>query len=735
MPQMQLPFFPEGVTPITSLLAFSRQDGRVTYFNGSLPVFVHDAEDIDSFRMITAQLCINGNAKQAEIARAFGISKINIKRAVKLYRENGPKGFYARRKTRGPAVLTPPVLKQAQQLLDEGLETPEVADRLGIKRDTLSKAVRAGRLHQHKKKDLDIPISTKSERSEQDSEAPMGMGADNVEARVAASMGSLEDPVAPAFQPALDVPNGGVLFALPALLAMGLLKTTGRFFELPKGYYGLESLFLLLAFMALSRLKSMEALRYCAPGEWGKLLGLDRIPEVRTLRQKVRLLSVDDRPEQWSAELCQQWMEAAPEQAGTLYIDGHVRVYNGHQTKLPRHYVARQKLCLRATSDYWVNAMDGQPFFVVHQAIDPGMIKVIEQEILPRLERDVPNQPSEGELGADPLRHRFTLVFDREGYSPAFLAKMKKKRVACITYHKYPGDDWAVEEFQPFTVAMPGGQKVEMKLAERGSCLSNKLWVREIRKLTDRGHQTAIIATDYHLSPGPLAVAMFSRWSQENFFKYAREHYNLDRLVDYRTEAISDPLAVVNPDHRRLDGQVRSCTGKLNRRLAKFGAMNLEEEINPKAVESFMQRKAELQEEIEQMQKEIQTLKEDRKNTARHITVDELPEEERFEQLSTPSKHLIDTIKMIAYRAETAMANQLRETMSHPDEARSLLQALYKSDADLLPDYKEGTLTVRLHHMSNRCSDVVIEKLCEVLNATETKFPGTQLRLILKMGS
>lgn len=152
MPQMQLPFFPEGVTPITSLLAFSRQDGRVTYFNGSLPVFVHDAEDIDSFRMITAQLCINGNAKQAEIARAFGISKINIKRAVKLYRENGPKGFYARRKTRGPAVLTPPVLKQAQQLLDEGLETPEVADRLGIKRDTLSKAVRAGRLHQHKKK-------------------------------------------------------------------------------------------------------------------------------------------------------------------------------------------------------------------------------------------------------------------------------------------------------------------------------------------------------------------------------------------------------------------------------------------------------------------------------------------------------------------------------------------------------------------------------------------------------
>ncbi len=152
MPQLQLPLFPDGVTPITALLAFSKQQGRVTYFNGSMPVFVHDEQDIDSFRMITAQFCVNGNTKQAEIARAFGVPKISVKRAVKLYREAGPKGFYAQRKSRGPAVLTPAVLEQAQQLFDEGLETPQVADRLGIKCDTLSKAVRAGRLHKPAKK-------------------------------------------------------------------------------------------------------------------------------------------------------------------------------------------------------------------------------------------------------------------------------------------------------------------------------------------------------------------------------------------------------------------------------------------------------------------------------------------------------------------------------------------------------------------------------------------------------
>ncbi len=83
--------------------------------------------------------------------------------------------------------------------------------------------------------------------------------------------------------------------------------------------------------------------------------------------------------------------------------------------------------------------MDGQPFLIVHQAVDPGIIKVIEGEILPRLKVDVPNQPEKEELANDPLLHRFTLVFDREGYSPELLKHSKTERLACRTYHKYPG--------------------------------------------------------------------------------------------------------------------------------------------------------------------------------------------------------------------------------------------------------------------------------------------------------
>ena len=562
----------------------------------------------------------------------------------------------------------------------------------------------------------------------------MGMGAADTEGRLAASVGEL-DAVAPDFSPALDVPNGGVLCALPALLAVGLLADIEGHLELPKGYDGLDSLLMLLAFMALARLKSIEALRYDAPGEWGNLLGLDRVPEVRTLRAKIHLLAQDDRPVQWSAALCERWMVAAPEAAGVLYIDGHVRVYNGSQTQLPRHYVARQRLCLRATTDYWVSAMDGQPFFVVNQVVDPGLIQVVEQQIVPQLDERVPAQPQQALLDADPLRHRFTLVFDREGYSPAFWTRLKEQRIACLTYHKYPGEDWSEEQFAPCRVRLVSGEVVTMRLGERGTRLSNGLWVRELRKLTESGHQTSILCTDYRTDAAPLAAAMFARWSQENFFKYAREHYNLDRLIDYRTEVISEPLQVVNPDYRHLDGQVRSATGKLTRRLANFAALTLDEPIDPEHVEPFIRRKAALQEEIETMQSALDTLKTQRKETPHHITIDELPEEARFLQLSTRSKQLIDTIKMIAYRAETAMANSLREHLARPDEARRLLTALYTTEADLLPDPEAGILTVRLHHSANAATDRAIEKLCEELNATDTVFPRTNLRLVLKLGT
>jgi hypothetical protein len=268
------------------------------------------------------------------------------------------------------------------------------------------------------------------------------------------------------FEACADVPHGGVLLAMPALLASGLWKHAEEHFKLPEGYYQLVHVFLLVSFLALARVKSMESLRYAAPGEWGKLLGLDRIPEVRTLREKIKHLGQSDKVAAWSGQLSQEWMAEDPQSAGTLYVDGHVRVYHGSQTSLPKHYVPRQRLCLRATTDYWVNAMDGQPFFVVHRPVDPGLLQVLEEEIIPRLECDVPNQPTPEALAADAKRVKFIIVHDREGYSPDAMKRLKEKRIGAMTYHKHPGPDWPGEEFKAHTVKLSNGNQEEMNLAE-----------------------------------------------------------------------------------------------------------------------------------------------------------------------------------------------------------------------------------------------------------------------------
>ncbi len=560
----------------------------------------------------------------------------------------------------------------------------------------------------------------------------MGMGASNSWERVLARLGMIDSaPIK--FQPSLDVANAGVLLALPCLLASGLLKHTDKHFQLPAGYYDLKTIFMLLAFMALARLKHIESLRYCAPGEWGKMLGLDRVPEVKTLREKISILSKQKQSSQWSAELCKDWMEADPDSAGIVYIDGHVRVYHGQQTKLPRHYVSRERLCLRAVVDYWVNAMDSQPFFLITKEVDPGLIKVLCQDIVPRLEDDIPNQPSAAELESNAWLHRFTLVFDREGYSPDFFKKMKDKRIACFTYHKHPDDDWRDEEFTTHTVTLANNETVKMDLAERGTQLTNKLWVREIRKKSQSGHQTSVLATDYISNLALIAMAMFARWSQENFFKYMREHYNLDRLVEYKTKPIPATTMVVNPEYRRLDSQIKSKASTANRRLASFGAITLQGEINEQNIKKYQKQKSELQEEVTNLLQDIEKLKEKRKGIAKHITVSQLPEAEKFAGLATQSKHFIDTIKMISYRAETAMSYVIKETMARPDEARCLLRSIYNNEADIIPDETNNTLTIRLHHLANKSEDEALVHLCKELNETQTIFPGTKLLIIYEL--
>lgn len=152
MPQTLLPIFPAEATPINDLISFCKRDGAVYYFHGCLPVFTHAESDLKSFRMYTSQLVVNGTCTQAELVRAFGISSISMKRHVKKLRGGGSQAFFGTRQKRKPRVLTPEVLQRAQELLAQGQPRSAVAKGLGLKRDTLSKAVRAGRLVEPAKK-------------------------------------------------------------------------------------------------------------------------------------------------------------------------------------------------------------------------------------------------------------------------------------------------------------------------------------------------------------------------------------------------------------------------------------------------------------------------------------------------------------------------------------------------------------------------------------------------------
>ena len=747
MPQILLPIIPYGATLINNLISVVRQDKQWTYFCGIQPVFQHPDDDLRSFRMFTAQLCCQGACTQAQIIRTFGISKNSVLRSVAKYRREGISGFYQRRQGHGPLVMTAEVTAQAQRLLDLGRARCEVAEELGIKYDTLRKAINQGHLragaplpaHEVSQKlaasEPALVPSDKSSRSDGDATAgdEMGIACTRPIERVMAAQGLLPGGATTQFQPCRDVTCGGVLCALPALAENGLFRHLEKLPVL-LGYYMKLHVILLLAYMALCRIKTVEQLQYETPGELGKLMGLDRIPEVRCLRKKMSQLSQDEAPQKWAAELSRDWMEQSPELAGMLYVDGHVRLYHGQQTQLPRRYVARQRLCLRGTTDYWINDALGQPFFSVDRPVDHGLLEVLRSDVVPRLLREVPGQPTAEQLQADPYLSRFVIIFDREGYSPEFFREVwQQHRIACITYHKYPKEVWPESWFTEVEVTMPNGEVVTMKLAEMGSWVGGRkegLWVREIRKLTAGGHQTSLISTAYKQLGQQNAGCLFSRWSQENFFRYMMQHFAIDALNEYRTEAIPETnRPVVNPAWRELDRQSRSLKTKLTQRQARFAALTLHPQAEDAEIQKWGRQKASLQEEIEQLENALTVLKDRMASIPKHLAWKDLPEEQKFECLAPSRKRLTDTVKMVAYRAETALAMIVREELSHEDEARSLIRDLFRSDADIHPHEAAGVLEVRLHTLANPRSNRAIQHLLDHLNAAEFTYPGTNLRL------
>jgi hypothetical protein len=294
-----------------------------------------------------------------------------------------------------------------------------------------------------------------------------------------------------------------------------------------------------------------------------------------------------------------------------------------------------------------------------------------------------------------------------------------------------------VEEFQEQAVKLVSGETVRMKLAERGTHVGKRpgLWVREVRKLGTDGHQVSIVSTNFSGEAAAQAAALMARWSQENFFKYMREHFGLDGLVQYGTEEIPATVTVLNPAWRELDREVRKKQAELKHYQKLQQNIGLTQPLSEPTVRHYEQHQGQCQEHIEQLQPALDQLKQRRKLTPRQIPVKDLPEADRFTRLRKERKYFLDTIKMIAYRAETSMASTLREKLKRTDDARALLRQIDNTEVDLIPDLSAKTLTVCLHHLTQAAHDAAVRYLCEELTATETAFPGTDLRLVYKLGS
>lgn len=532
---------------------------------------------------------------------------------------------------------------------------------------------------------------------------------------------------APLFSNQQSVDNAGVLFALPALLAQGLLKYKEVYQELSKGYYGLQSTILTLAFMALCRIKNPEQLKQRKVGELGALIGLDRVPETRCLREKIGQIISQHKAREYNTVLFNYWLGDANE--FFFYIDGHVRIYYGHKANLPKKYVSRQKLCLNATAEYWVNNVQGLPYLVFTGELNEKLRDVIEQQIIPELKADV--------TIAQRISARekivFSLVFDRECYEPAFFQRLwDQHQIAVITYRKNVKDKWEEHLFQSHTVTILGNT-VTLLLYEKKVALGGHVF-REIRSLGEGGHQTAIITTNEDITLGEVAEKMFSRWSQENFFKYLIADFDFDKMIQYGTQAIDENKEIVNPEYRKINYKIKKLTEKIQRREAKF--YKVVEEVNAEKIDKLpllTSRQIKATETISVLKKDKEILLQQRAAIPAKIKLKDMPDAIRYDKLKPESKLFMNVIKMICYRAETAMAETIAPYFyKEKNEKRMLIKQLFNTPADITVNQEEQTLTITIASLSAPRYNEAIKKLCEQLNETETIFPGTNLRLIYK---
>src|SRR6266851_164619 len=697
---------PEGTQVINERCALRTKDGYRVVLVSGIPLAHYPVGDRMSEAYAMVNLIDQGWADQNDVARAFGYSARTARRYQRRFDEGGlaalgqPGGY-----PRGRARMTPIRRGLVQQLKAKGHSHHEIARRLGVSVRAIRKTLRRLGWKPTPVTQAELPLdsSTSTHSALSASVALAGLtpparppqqeGDPNLSAfsstsaehlpphsldtdpsdrsgdRLMARLGLLYD-AAPLFGCGTAIPRAGVLLALPALISGGVFECAQKIYgSIGPAFYGLRTSLLTLLLMALWRIKRPEGLKEHSPADLGRVLGLDRAPEVKTLRRKLTRLAAHGRAAEFGRALAQQRVAQRGAALGFLYVDGHVRVYHG-QHRLPKAHVARMRLSMPATSDYWVNDQAGDPLFVITAEANAGLVKM-----LPGILEQVRSL-----IG----KRRLTAVFDRGGFSPKLFQQILAADFDLLTYRKGRCRRLPRNRFQPCQTRLAGKTTRYLLADQEVRLLKGKLRLRQVTRLAKDGHQTPILTSRRDLPAAQVAYRMFDRWRQENFFKYLREEYALDALVEYATVPDDPTREVPTPAWAALDAQLRQAHAHLDRLQAEYGLealTNLEDQR--RTMRGFKTAQGKLGQKIWSVWQRVLQLEKRRAVVPRRVPVQAVMEEPVV-KLAPERKHLTNLIKMLAYQAESDL---LRLVAPHyrraGQEGRTLLQSALASAADL----------------------------------------------------
>lgn len=543
--------------------------------------------------------------------------------------------------------------------------------------------------------------------------------------RALARAGLLDD-AAPLFGTRRNVRSAGLLLAVPILVAHGVFADAVRIFgRLGPAFYGIRNVVASLLLMFLARINRPEHLKEHSPQALGAVLGLDRAPEMKTVRRKIRRLSGLNKSLEFMRQLTARHLTRREGAKLWLCVDGHVSVYSGKR-KLSKHYVTRLRLALPSVLDYWVNDERGDPVLVVTGVPKKGVAQVV-----PRLIEQLRHQGEQRPV---------TVIFDREGWSPEMFALLDAMEAVCfLTYRKAKAHEalprLPVGAFESHQGEVDG-HAVAYELADHGIYIDygsrrkrKRLHLRQITRRRKTGDQTHIVTNDRTSGALVLAHRMFGRWSQENFFKYMDQEMDFDGLLSYAMDDADGDRAVPNPARRKLAQRIHAVKHRLQAMTRAYGERALEnQERRHPTMRGFKIANGALGQTIREVREELDRLQHRFDSLPAKVPVRETLPGKAPQQVRVETRRLISCFRIAVFRAESALRELLRPHYRQwRQDGRTIIQSMLQSSGDL--EVHPGELRVILAPQSAPHRTKALAVLCQELNSFGTRFPGSDLRL------